>query len=173
MESLLQAQWCPGLVALRYVGSWGVPGGARSKGDIGDRDSFPGSGRSPGGGHSNHCSILAWKILQTEDPGGLWSTGSQRVRHNWNNLTHTHTHTRGILGPQPGMEPTSPALEGRFQNTGLPGKSLMKVLKSIFPKFLCLSFTLRKTKQVVWGFLWDGWLLLQVIESGPLESLCW
>jgi len=34
------------------------------------------------------------------------------------------------------MEPTSPALEGRFQNTGLPGKFLMKVLKSIFPKFL-------------------------------------
>ena len=27
-------------------------------------------------------SILAWKILWTEEPGGLQSTGSQTVRHN-------------------------------------------------------------------------------------------
>ena len=25
--------------------------------------------------------ILAWKIPQTEEPGRLWSMGSQRVRH--------------------------------------------------------------------------------------------
>ena len=28
-------------------------------------------------------SILAWKIPWTEEPGGLQSTGSQRVRHDW------------------------------------------------------------------------------------------
>ena len=28
-----------------------------------------------------HSSILAWKIPRTEDPGGLQSMGSQRVRH--------------------------------------------------------------------------------------------
>ena len=28
-----------------------------------------------------HSSILAWKIPCTEEPGGLQSTGSQRVRH--------------------------------------------------------------------------------------------
>ena len=28
-----------------------------------------------------HSSILAWKILWTEKPGGLQSTGSQRFRH--------------------------------------------------------------------------------------------
>ena len=28
-----------------------------------------------------HSSILAWKIPRTEEPGGLWSMGSQRVRH--------------------------------------------------------------------------------------------
>ena len=27
------------------------------------------------------CSILAWKIPWTEEPGGLQSTGSQRVRY--------------------------------------------------------------------------------------------
>ena len=28
-----------------------------------------------------HSSILAWKILWTEEPGRLQSMGSQRVRH--------------------------------------------------------------------------------------------
>ena len=28
-----------------------------------------------------HSSILAWRIPCTEEPGGLQSTGSQRVRH--------------------------------------------------------------------------------------------
>ena len=30
---------------------------------------------------ANHSSILAWKILWTEGPGRLQSTGSQRVGH--------------------------------------------------------------------------------------------
>ena len=29
-----------------------------------------------------HSSILAWKIPWMEEPGGLQSTGSQRVGHN-------------------------------------------------------------------------------------------
>ena len=32
-------------------------------------------------GMATHSSILAWKILWTEEPGGLQSLGSQRVRH--------------------------------------------------------------------------------------------
>ena len=31
---------------------------------------------------ATHSSILAWKIPWTEEPGGLQSIGSQRVRHN-------------------------------------------------------------------------------------------
>ena len=30
---------------------------------------------------ATHCSILAWKISWTEEPGGLQPMGSQRVRH--------------------------------------------------------------------------------------------
>ena len=30
---------------------------------------------------ATHSNILAWKTLQTEELGGLRSTGSQRVRH--------------------------------------------------------------------------------------------
>ena len=33
--------------------------------------------------NETHSSILAWRIPQTEEPGGLQSTGSQRVGHNW------------------------------------------------------------------------------------------
>ena len=32
---------------------------------------------------ATHSSILAWKITWMEEPGGLLSMGSQRVRHNW------------------------------------------------------------------------------------------
>ena len=30
---------------------------------------------------ATHSSILAWKIPWTEEPGGLHSMGSQRIRH--------------------------------------------------------------------------------------------
>ena len=30
-----------------------------------------------------HSSVLAWRIPWTEEPGGLQSTGSQRVGHDW------------------------------------------------------------------------------------------
>ena len=30
-------------------------------------------------GMATHCSILAWRILWTEEPGGLQARGSQRA----------------------------------------------------------------------------------------------
>ena len=30
---------------------------------------------------ATHSSILAWRIPWTEEPGGLWSMGSQRLTH--------------------------------------------------------------------------------------------
>ena len=39
-------------------------------------------------GTATHSSILAWRILKTEEPGRLHSIGSQRVGHNWSNLAH-------------------------------------------------------------------------------------
>ena len=33
-------------------------------------------------GTATHSSLLAWKIPWTEEPGGLQSLGSQRVRYN-------------------------------------------------------------------------------------------
>ena len=43
---------------------------------------------------ATHSSILACRIPRTEEPGGLrQSTGLQRDRHYWSNLSHPHTHT--------------------------------------------------------------------------------
>ena len=40
-------------------------------------------------GKSTRSSILAWRIPWTEEPGGLQSMGSQRVRHE--GVTNTFT----------------------------------------------------------------------------------
>ena len=40
---------------------------------------------------ANYSNILAWEILWTEEPGGLQSMGSQRVRHDWSYSAH-HKH---------------------------------------------------------------------------------
>ena len=52
-------------------------------GDKRDMASVPGSGKSPGVGKemAAHSSILAWRIPWTEEPDGLQSIVSQRVRH--------------------------------------------------------------------------------------------
>ena len=55
---------------------------ASNAGNTGDFGSIPGSGRSPAVGQATHSSILAWRILSTEEPGGLSFIGLQRVGHN-------------------------------------------------------------------------------------------
>ena len=49
--------------------------------NAGDSGSIPGSVRSPGEGNGNHSSVLAWRIPWTKEPRGLYSMGSQRVKH--------------------------------------------------------------------------------------------
>ena len=59
---------------------------------------------------ATHSNVLPWKIPWTENPGGLQSMGSQRVRYD---LVSDRTYRLschevcGILVPQPGMEPLS------------------------------------------------------------------
>ena len=42
-------------------------------------------------GMTTHSSVLAWRIPWTEEPGGLQSMGSQRLRYDWAKK-HTYTH---------------------------------------------------------------------------------
>ena len=58
-----------------------------------------------------HSSILAWRILWMEEPGGLLSMGSYRVGHDWSNLACMHalekemaTHSSILAWRIPGTE---------------------------------------------------------------------
>ena len=67
-------------ILVRLLTCLGFPGGSDSKepdsnmGDLGWEDPLE-------KGMATHSSILAWRIPWTEEPGGLQSLGSQRVRH--------------------------------------------------------------------------------------------
>ena len=46
---------------------------------------------------ANRSRILAWRVLWTEEPGGLQSIGSQRVRQDWCDLASRHPHKGGQI----------------------------------------------------------------------------
>ena len=72
------------LTVSRGLQRMGFPGGSEGKESAcsaGDLGFIPGWGRSPGGGSGNQSSVLAREVPWTEEPGGLQSTGSQRVGH--------------------------------------------------------------------------------------------
>ena len=51
-------------------------------GDVRDEFDAWGRGRSPGEGNGNSIQHSCLENPMEEEPGGLWSLGSQRVRHN-------------------------------------------------------------------------------------------
>ena len=59
-------------------------------GDIRDTSSILGWEGPLEEGMATHSSILAWRIPWTEEPGGLQPMGSQKVRHDLNDLTPMH-----------------------------------------------------------------------------------
>ena len=60
-------------------------------GNVKDARSIPGSGRFPGGEYmATHPSVPAWRIPWTEESGGLWSVGWQRIGHDWSNSACMH-----------------------------------------------------------------------------------
>ena len=65
----------------------GFPGGTVVKnlpanaGDAREVGLLPGSGRSPGGGNDNPLQYSCLENPADREPGGLQSTGSQRVGH--------------------------------------------------------------------------------------------
>ena len=44
---------------------------------------------------ATHSSILTWRTAWTQEPGGLQSMGSQKVRHN--RVTNTHRHINACI----------------------------------------------------------------------------
>ena len=72
-----------------------VPGGTEVKNspvnarEAKDTGLIPGSGRYLEKEMATRSSTLAWEIPWTGEPGGLQSTGSQRVRDDWALMRHT------------------------------------------------------------------------------------
>ena len=67
--------------------------------NAGDAGLIPGLGRSPGEEMVTHSSILAWRILWTEEPGGPQSTGLQKSRRRLSDRTATLS-TRRVNGEE-------------------------------------------------------------------------
>ena len=70
-------------ILTKYSKPGDFPGGTSGKEptcqyrrDIRDPDLIPGSGRSPGGGHSTHSNIFAWRIPRDRE---AWRTPVLRV----------------------------------------------------------------------------------------------
>ena len=81
----------------------GFPGGSDGKEsacNAGDLGSIPGLGRSPGEGNGNPLQYSCLESPMTEEPGGLPSTASQRVRHS--GATNTFTSLPSEAGPENG-----------------------------------------------------------------------
>ena len=74
--------------------------------------SIPESGRSPGGGHATHSSVLGRRNPWTEEPGGLQSIESQRVRHNWATNMNSKLRSYGIKNRTDRQDRNSQGLEG-------------------------------------------------------------
>ena len=55
----------------------------------GDVGLIPGWGRSSGDGHSSPLQYSCLEKPMDEEPGRLWSIGSQRVKHDYEVTTHT------------------------------------------------------------------------------------
>ena len=72
-----------------------------------------------------HSSTLAWKIPQTEEPGGLQSMGSLGVRHNWATSLSlfTFNHWRRKWQPTPVFLPGESQGQGSLVGCRLWGRT--------------------------------------------------
>ena len=74
----------------------------------------------------------------------LWHPASLVTVHGLN-----CSEPRGILVPEPGIEPMSPALQGRFLSTGLPGKFPQYLFWSITVNYLILQLSCSKHMKTI------------------------
>ena len=83
-ESSMETYTLPYVKQIASRNSLDFPGGSEVKAsasNAGYPGSIPGQEDPLEKEMVTHSNILAWRIPWTEEPGGLQSTGSQRVRH--------------------------------------------------------------------------------------------
>ena len=69
---------------------------------------------------ATHSSILAWKILWTEEPGGPQFIESQRVEHDWSDLAQGLTKAEGLHSDWLVWLLTGPVCTGCWPETSVP-----------------------------------------------------
>ena len=72
---------------------------------------------------ATHSSILAWRIPWMEEPGGLQSTGSQRVGHDWATTSIHFTSILKEINPEYSVDDETPILWPPESNNWLIRKS--------------------------------------------------
>ena len=103
---------------------------------------------------ATHSSILAWRIPWTEEPGGLQSTGLQRVRHDWATLLSLsitlrrewdlHKVTERVSGSAGTAKSQARVLcatcitWSSYYSIFLPSFKKISLLVEMFPLLLCL-----------------------------------
>ena len=102
---------------------------------------------------ATHSSILAWRIPWTEEPGGLQSMGSQRVRHDWSDWAQSFQFSRSVMsdplgshGPQASLSITNSwsPLKPMTTESVTPSNHIilcrpLLLLPSIFPSIRVIS----------------------------------
>ena len=89
--------WC--IQLMYYYSARRLPqwlSGKESACIAGDMGLIPGPDDPLEEGMATHSSILAWRLLWPEEPGGLQSIGSHRIRHNWEPEDAAHSAIKRI-----------------------------------------------------------------------------
>ena len=87
---------------------------------------------------ATHSSTLAWKIPWMEEPGGLQSMESQRVRHNWATSLLSFflcCHTKGLSY-------RSTEEQNRARNKNYSGRMCLNRIHSLFQQILTTDSSL-------------------------------
>ena len=103
----------------------GFPGGASGQEPAcqcrrRDLGLIAGSGKCPGGENATHSSILAWRIPQAEERGGLQSMGSQRAGHDWIDLACVRVQSEALPGKQVPLETRSDQVPLEIRSDQVP-----------------------------------------------------
>ena len=116
---------------------------------------------------ANHCSILAWRIPWTEEPGGLQSMSSQRVGHDWASIRASSVGSLVLISCywwHMLLSYMSTINPGLFQ---IPGLEYPGVSRECWQAFLVYSYGCLTLQAIA---LPSAGSLLPHGVSGPLES---
>ena len=143
-----QAPLSMGILQARIL-EWVATSSSRGSSQPSDQTQFShiaGIGFTIGERNGNPLQYSCWRIPGTEEPGGLPSVGSHRVRHDWSDLAAAAA--AAALSSEP---------PGKPKNTGVGSLSLLHGILM--------------TQELKWGLLHCRWILYQLTCQGSPYTL--